>query len=90
MFNIGFLKSWASIISLGDSIWSNIIGGDGLINLIKSIYPLIRAGLVGIIKFFIINHSPSLVGIGIKSFILFILNLYMAFEVDILIKVNFI
>ena len=78
------------MIGLGDGIQSGAVGGDGLINLTKSVYPFIGASPVNIIKSSTASLSPFLVNMGIRSFILFILNLYMVFEVDILIKANFI
>ena len=89
MLSIGFLKGWVLMISLGDSIWSGAVSGDSLIDLAEFICLFIGAGPVNIIKFFTAGLSPFSVGMGIKSFILFILNLYMASEADILIKINF-
>ena len=89
VFGIGFLGGWASI-GLGDNIWSNTANGDNLINLVESVCLFIGAGLVGIIKFFTASFSPFSVGMGIGFFILFTLNLYMAFKIDILIEADFV
>ena len=89
VFGINSLRDWALIINLNDGIWSGAAGCDSLINLTKFICPFIGVNPVNIIKSSTAGLSPFSVGMGIRSFILFILNLYMAFEVDILIKANF-
>ena len=78
------------MISPGDGIQSSATGGDDLIDLAESVCPFIGAGLVGIIKFFTVSLFPFLVNMGIRSFILFILNPYIASKTNILIKANFV
>ena len=77
------------MISPGDGIWSGAVGGNGLINLVEFIYLFIGISPIGIIKFFTAGLSPFLIDMGIRSFILFILNLYVASDINILIEADF-